>query len=135
MPFPAGWFLQKLLDRAPRHLCRHNGWLLSLLSPSGPFFLNRHRREKPQPTGFAEGSVNPDSSTDRNPDRSSSDDRIGATDATDIRPGGGSIGSAGSPRDSNKVFGQPGRCKRGSLRLLVIGRVPKQPSRVPLIRK
>ena len=80
--------------------------------------------KKPQPTGFAEGSVNPDSSTDRNPDRSSSDDRTGSTYATDIRPGGGNSGSAGSPRDG------PGRCKCGSLHPVWIRRVPKQPVRV-----
>jgi len=36
------------------------------------------------------------------------DDATGASGATDIRPRAGSIGSASSLRDSNKVSGQPG---------------------------
>jgi len=74
--------------------------------------------EKKQSTaGFSEGLVNPDSSTDRNPDRSSSDDGIGATAATDTHLGADNSGSAGSPRDSNKAFlvGMPGQCKRENL--------------------
>jgi hypothetical protein len=93
------------------------------------FPTNRNRREKTGPE-LRRGLVNPDSNTDRNPDRSSTDDATGASGATDIRPGAGSIGSAGSLRDSNKVSGQPGLCKRGSLHPLWIQLVPKQPVRV-----
>jgi hypothetical protein len=73
------------------------------------------RREKQSTARLAEGLVNPDSSTDRNPDRNSSDDGPGATAATDTHLGTDNSGSVGSPRDSNKVSGQPGQCKRGSL--------------------
>jgi hypothetical protein len=74
-------------------------------------------RKNRAPPGLAEGFVNPDSSTDRNPDRSSSDDGIGATAATDTHLGADNSGSAGSPRDSNKAFlvGMPGQCKRENL--------------------
>jgi hypothetical protein len=82
------------------------------------------RREKQSTARLAEGLVNLGSSTDRNPDRSSSGDGIGASGATDILPVDGNSGSAGSPRGSNKVSGQLGRCRRGSLHLLSIGRVP-----------
>jgi len=73
--------------------------------------------EKKQSTaGFSRGARH-DSSTDRNPDRSSSDDGIGATAATDTHLGADNSGSAGSPRDSNKAFlvGMPGQCKRENL--------------------
>jgi hypothetical protein len=76
--------------------------------------------------GLALGLVNPDSSTDRCPDRSNSDDGIGATDASDTHLSAGNSDSAGSPRDSNMAFlaGTPGRCRHGSPRLLLIGWVP-----------
>ena len=83
------------------------------------------RREKQSTSGLAEGLVNPGSSTDRNPDRSI-DDGIGASAATDTLPGAGNNGSAGSPRGSNRVSGQPGQCRRESLHLPWIGWVPKQ---------
>src|SRR5262249_49437673 len=57
------------------------------------------RRENPR---SRRGLVNPDSSTDRNPDRSSTDDGLGATDAIDIPQGDGSNDSADSRRDSNR---------------------------------
>ena len=87
------------------------------------------RREKQSISGLADGLVNPGSSTDRNPDRSI-DDGVGAIAATDTLPGAGNNGSAGSPRGSNKVSGQPGRCRRESLHLPWIGWVPKQSDRV-----
>lgn len=86
----------------------------------------RFRRARVAVEGFRENNraarvrlapVNLDSSTDRYPDRSSTDDGSGATDATDTHLGIRNNGSAGSPRD-NKVSGQTGRCKRGSLHLL-----------------
>ena len=43
-----------------------------------------NRQEKSDPR-FRRGLVNPDSSTDRNPDRSSTDDAADASGATDIR--------------------------------------------------
>jgi hypothetical protein len=55
--------------------------------------------KKPAPE-LRRGLVNPDSNTDRNSDHSSTDDATGASGATDIRPGAGSIGNAGSLLDS-----------------------------------
>ena len=84
------------------------------LNPCGPalnispkicqaiFPTNRNRREKTGLQNFAEGLsmliVVP----------TVTDDATGASGATDIRPRAGSIGSASSLRDSNKVSGQPG---------------------------
>jgi hypothetical protein len=59
-------------------------------------------RKTRAPPRLAPGVVNPDSSTGRNPDRSSTDDGIGASAATDTHLGAGNSGSAGSPRGSNK---------------------------------
>jgi len=88
------------------------------------------------PRWLAEGLVNPDRSTGRNPDRSSTDDGIGATAATDTHLGAGNSGSAGSPRDSNRacLVGMPGRCRHGTRHLLWIGWVPRQSVREPIPR-
>ena len=59
--------------------------------------------------------LNPDNSTDWNPDCNSNDDGIDASGASDILPVDGKSGSAGNPHDSSKVFDQPGLYIRGTL--------------------
>jgi hypothetical protein len=76
--------------------------------------------------------VNPHSSTDRNPDRNSTDDDFGAPAATDTHLGTDNSGSVGNPHDSNKAC--LGQCKRENPRLLWISRVSRQPARVPVLR-
>ena len=82
-----------------------------------PSFLRSSLGEKKQPHRQSRrGLVNPDSSTDRNPDRSSTADAADASGATDIRPGYGHSNndSAGSHSDRNRahIVGKPGRCGR-----------------------
>ena len=84
---------------------------------SGPSFTSElGRTEKKRLARACRGLVNPGSSTDRNPDRSSIDDAADASGATDIRPGYGHSNndSAGSHSDRNKahIVGKRGRSGR-----------------------
>jgi hypothetical protein len=79
----------------------------------------------------APGLINLDRSTDRNLDRSSTDDGSGANSANDTHLRAGNSGSAGSLGDSNRAFlvDRRGRCRRGTCHLLLIGWVPRQSAR------
>jgi hypothetical protein len=87
-------------ETAPRALNARDPALNINREPVSRFFLRIVIGGKKPAPELRRGLVNPDSNTDRNPDRSSTDDATGASGATDIRPGAGSIGNAGSLLDS-----------------------------------